>query len=260
MTLPQPFRQQSIAVTAAVAVTMVVAMYAVASIGGNWDASESTLFAKNVLAMGINLLCLTIGYCGLRLSWKSLIMLALVALSYDAINLALVSVAGSHLPVWNSATDDRSSLISTALTMMFFPVSSMPSRLIHGYLFLLILSPLINRGLSGLRKHQLSALVIILTVSVVACGWLAENYLAWWPWNLYYFIYLYISGYYLCVNRPLDNIPSRILLSGIVASLLGLAITIYVHDWISGPGPTGLTPIMPTMYLPSRHQYFCLLM
>lgn len=236
MTLPQPFRQTAIAVTAAIAATMVVAMYAVTYIGESWGASASTLqFAGNALSTGINLLLLTFGYCGLRMSWKSVIMLALVALSYDAINLSFVSMVGSHLPVWDSATSDDTQLASTALTMISFPVSSMPGRLIHGYLFLLILSPLINRGLSALSRHQLSSLVIILTASVTVCGWLAENYLAWWHWNLYYFIYLYAVGYLLRVHRPLDRVPARLLITGIALCFAGLAMTIFVHDWISGP-------------------------
>lgn len=236
MTLPQPFRQASIAVTAAIAVTMVVAMYAVVSIGGSWDASESSiLFAENILSIGINLLGLCIGYCGMRLSWRSVIMLALVALSYDAVNFALVSVAGSHLTGWDIATDSPHNLLTTALTMLFFPVSSMPYRLIHGYLFLLILSPLINRGLAALDRPQMKALVIILTVSVILCGWMAENYLAWWHWNLYYLIYLYVTGYYLSSTHVLDRLPSRRLFIGSGACIIALGAAIYIHDLMSGP-------------------------
>ena len=236
MTLPQPFRQESIAVTAAIAVTMTVAMYAVLNVGSSWDASSSTLlFAENILGIGVNLLCLTIGCCGLRLSWKSLIMLILVVLSYDAVNLALVSVAGSHIEAWDTATSSHRNLLTTAATMIFFPVSSMPYRLIHGYLFLLILSPLINRGLAALDRFQLRSFVIILTASVILCGWLAENYLAWWQWNLYYFIYLYVTGYYINSSQGFKRFPSRWLVMGSVACITVLGAVIYLHDWRSGP-------------------------
>lgn len=236
MTLPQPFRQASVAWTASIAVVMTVAMFAFSNIGTSWDVSESTmLFVDNTLGIGVNLLCISVGYCGLRLSWKSIIMLVLVALCYDAVNLALVVAAGSWLPVWDTAAASVPNLISTALTMLFFPVSSMPCRLMHAYLFMLILAPLINRGLAALGTPRLRSFLIILTASVVLCGWMAENYLAWWQWDLYYFLYLYVVGYFLRTTPFSSRFSRRTLLRVGAAAIVGLAAAIYIHDFLSGP-------------------------
>lgn len=243
MTLQQPFRQQSIAILSAIAATMIVAMNAVANIGGSWEASASTRFlAENLLGGGINLLGLAIGYCGLRLSWRSVILLVLTVLSFDAVNLALLSLAGTNDPLWSNALSSPSALGSTVLTTLFFPISSTSCRMLQNYLLVMVLSPLINRGLAGFDTRMLRLLVIILTATVVFGGWLGENYLVTWHWSFYYFIYLYVTGFYLSRSRLLTRLSLRntMLIASICVTLL--AIITCCHEWSGAPWSYWFTP------------------
>lgn len=243
MTLQQPFRQNAIAILAVIAATMIVAMDAVTNIGNSWDASESTRFlAENLLGGGINLLGLALGYCGLRISWKSVILLILVALTFDAVNLAVLSLAGTTDPLWEDALSSHSSLWSTVLTTIFFPISSISCRMVQNYFLLLVLSPLLNRGLSGLDVRMLRLLVIILSATVVFGGWLGENYLAAWHWSFYYFIYLYITGYFLSASRPSIHLSLLNTIIAVLACAIALAVVIYSHSIAGGPWTYWFTP------------------
>lgn len=110
-------------------------------------------------SVGVNLFFLISGYFRIRTTVKSIARLVFTVLFFDCVNyLLLYFTAGPEA-------------LSDWIPVMFFPISRSPYWFLQVYLFMIICSPLINRGIDGMTLPKLRAFMLILSLfTFYSCG------------------------------------------------------------------------------------------
>lgn len=110
-------------------------------------------------SVGVNLFFLISGYFRIRSVMKSIARLVFTVLFFDFVNYLLLyfTVGPAALYDWMST--------------LFFPVSRSPYWFLQVYLFMIICSPLINRGIDGMTLNNLRLFILVFSAfTCYSCG------------------------------------------------------------------------------------------
>lgn len=148
-------------------------------------------FAPLVIA-GVNLFILLSGFFNIRLRWSAILNLSITILVFQ-----LISTCATYM-----LTDNT---LSTYDTIMIFiaPLTKSQYYFIDLYVVLMLLSPIINKGLNNMEYKQIRWLVLLLSVVEFYSCWLLHSKIC--PSNgIWHFVYMYILGSYLA-KEPLQK-------------------------------------------------------
>lgn len=151
----------------------------------------------NLLVYGSNIYFLISGYFLIKLSPRKLINFISIIFIFGLINYIALIFTGQHIHV-------------NVFYILFFPISKSPYWFLQVYLLLMILSPLLNKGLDGLDIKSLRLQVAILSATVVYCCWIGDNISGNQHISLLRGIYYYILGYWLRHDQIIINKLSTI--------------------------------------------------
>lgn len=155
---------------------------------------NSLILLKNMLVDGSNIYFLISGYFLIKLNIRKFINFISVIFIFGFINyLALMFTGGRHIHV-------------AIFDILFFPVSKSPYWFLMIYMFLMILSPIINKGLKCFGIKSLRIQIVILTLAVFYCCSLGNNISGSNQISLLRGIYYYILGYWLRHDNAIHNI------------------------------------------------------
>lgn len=110
-------------------------------------------------SVGVNLFFLISGYFRIRSVMRSIARLVFTVLFFDFVNYLLLyfTVGPAALYDWMST--------------LFFPVSRSPYWFLQVYLFMIICSPLINRGIDGMTLNNLRLFILVFSAfTCYSCG------------------------------------------------------------------------------------------
>lgn len=141
--------------------------------------------------IGVNMFFILSGWFTVKFSLKKLLTLVLIIACYNIVNVIGCFAVGQ--PV----TSD------TFWSLMFFPVAQSPYWFLKVYIFIMLLSPILNRGLEKLPLPFYRRLLIILTIAVVYSCNMGENEVNSDGRSLFQGLYMYIVGYYLRADKRL---------------------------------------------------------
>lgn len=149
-------------------------------------------FLQSFFVYGSNIYFLISGYFIIKLSIRKIVNFVTLIFILGLINYIALIFTGCHIHV-------------NIFNILFFPISSSPYWFLQVYLLLMILSPLLNKGLDSLDINSLRIQVAILTVTVVYCCWIGENLSGNNQLCLLRGIYYYIVGYWLRHDQIIIN-------------------------------------------------------
>lgn len=153
---------------------------------------------RQFLVYGVNIFVMISGYYGIKLRWRSVMALGVTILCFVAVNYILCF-----------CFDVQGISLRSYLSKLLFPFSRSGYWFINCYWCLMLLAPMINIGLRNMTLAQLRTSVILLTVGCCYSGFIGGNSCNVDGYNVYNFIYIYIVGYYLSVEKFIDRYSSR---------------------------------------------------
>lgn len=110
-------------------------------------------------SVGVNLFFLISGYFRIRSVMKSIARLVFTVLFFDCVNYMLLYFTAGLAALYDW------------IPTLFFPVSRSPYWFLQVYLFLIICSPLINRGIDGMTLNKLRLFILFFSVfTCYSCG------------------------------------------------------------------------------------------
>lgn len=110
-------------------------------------------------SVGVNLFFLISGYFRIRSVMKSIARLVFTVLFFDFVNYLLLYFTAGPAALYDW------------IPTLFFPVSRSPYWFLQVYLFLIICSPLINRGIDGMTLNKLRLFILFFSVfTCYSCG------------------------------------------------------------------------------------------
>lgn len=108
---------------------------------------------------GVNLFFLISGFFRIKSTVKSVARLVFTVLFFECINYLLVYIAVGEV------------YFDGLLSTLFFPVSRSPYWFLQVYLFMIICSPLINRGIDGMTLNNLRLFILVFSAfTCYSCG------------------------------------------------------------------------------------------
>lgn len=108
---------------------------------------------------GVNLFFLISGFFRIKSTVKSVARLVFTVLFFECINYLLVYIAVGEV------------YFDGLLSTLFFPVSAGPYWFLQVYLFMIICSPLINRGIDGMTLNNLRLFILVFSAfTCYSCG------------------------------------------------------------------------------------------
>lgn len=105
-------------------------------------------------SVGVNLFFLISGYFRIRSVMKSIARLVFTVLFFDCVNYMLLYFTAGPAALYDW------------IPTLFFPVSRSPYWFLQVYLFLIICSPLINRGIDGMTLNKLRLFILFFRFSL----------------------------------------------------------------------------------------------
>lgn len=181
------------------------------------------LSIDSLFFVGVNVFVLISGYCSIRFDWKKLLRIYL-----------LVAIIGGfgyivHLYL------DRASLGKSVIYNTIFSISHAPGTwFIKTYVYLFLLSPILNTALEHFNKKQALLSLALLTVICVYFGWYWRDDVNKDGYNLVNFIWIYCIGYYLRNHFDLHKTKSIFyLVIWLVASILNALFSILFDTYVS---------------------------
>ena len=139
---------------------------------------------------GVNIFFLISGWFLIRFSFRKLFSFILLVLSYCLFNYALCII-------WSVPVDSQEILFC-----FLWPVSNSPYWFLQAYLFIMLLAPIVNKGLQSLSLNQLRVCILLLTIGTVYSCDLGGN-MSNKAHSFLQGLYLYCVGYYLHCDRKL---------------------------------------------------------
>lgn len=174
--------------------------------------------------IGVNVFVLISGYCGIKFNLKKLFYLYI-----------LTSIIGGlgyfvHLYV------DDASLGKSVIYNTIFSISHAPGTwYIKVYIYLFLLSPIINISLQTFTRKQIHLVLFLLSVICVYFGWFWQDEVNKDGYNLINFIWLYCIGYYLSNHLNVNNSISIIyfLPIWIILSIVNVIIWLKFNSYVA---------------------------
>lgn len=179
--------------------------------------------------IGVNVFVLISGYCTIRFDLHKLIRLYLLTALIGGI------CYFAHLFI-DDASLGRSVVYNTLLSISHAP----GTWFIKVYIYLFLLSPLVNKALEVCNKKQLHLILLSLTIISVYFGWFWHDEVNPDGFNLINFIWIYCIGYYLRHWFEVkSNTPVAYLLIWMVCSIINavgaIAMTSYAAWTYNNP-------------------------
>ncbi|MCH4154850.1 MAG: acyltransferase [Muribaculaceae bacterium] len=186
---------------------------------GTWSKELVETFA----IIGVNCFVLISGYFGIRLTGKRLINYILWCAFYSIVIYVAVCIVNPKLLVWENA---KNALLVFSGTDLWF---------IRDYLFLMLISPLLNLGVESMSRKQFQLLIVGILVIDCYFGWFCEGSVDKNGYNIVhlsvmYLLARYVSFYWrqVAVDEP--------------KNVRRLSIIIYIFCFLS---ILGLTMVLP---------------
>lgn len=138
------------------------------------------------------------GYFGITLKWSKLLLLIVKMFVYSIVAVGLVAVVSSDVRIGVSDVIHN-----------IYPISACDWWFMSQYLFLMLLAPIINKGVDALDKKTLTILVIVL-------------YLSWFRCTSVLLLFIYILGRYLrkYPYKPLEDNAGKIFVGTVALSFV----------------------------------------
>lgn len=158
--IPATDRQSNIELLRIVAMSMIVILHFLCH--GITEREMSRFLYELICtycSVGVNLFFLISGYFRIRALMKSIARLVFTVLIFEFVNYLLLyfTVGPAALYDWMST--------------LFFPVSRSPYWFLQVYLFMIICSPLINRGIDGMTLNNLRLFILVFSAfTCYSCG------------------------------------------------------------------------------------------
>lgn len=194
----QPNRHSGIELLRLIAMLMVLAVHFDGATFGlpqpdeAWSRCDMLKTAIEAVAIiGVDLFVLISGYFGIRLTRRKLGNYIIMCLFYSLLVYALA--VGLKPGLFSIDSIFSKGLMIFSKTDLWF---------VRDYLFLMLLSPLLNAGLQNIGKRQLNSLVVALVVINCYFGWLMGGKVNPTGYNLMQMILLYCLGHWLGTARP----------------------------------------------------------
>jgi hypothetical protein len=188
----------------------------------SWD-NFPFVFSDAVFFISVNLFVLISGYCGIKFRWRKFFYIWL-----------LCALVGGLAYFFHLFVDDArigKSFVKNTL----FSISN-----VHGiwyvqiYVFLMLLSPLINTALNNMTKNQVLYLIAALTIISSYFGWFWGHEVNKDGYNLINFIWLYIIGYFLRNYWKIDRYkPYLYLFISVVCSIMHSALFLSCREYVA---------------------------
>lgn len=154
------------------------------------ERSLCQLTVEALTIVGVNCFVLISGYFGIRLTWRSMTSFLFQCLFYSVGIYAVYSLfrpGEATLDGWLS-----SCMVLTNSDLWFVPT----------YFFLMLLSPLLNAGLSAMPRRSFALVLALFVVSNIWCGWLFGLKFNPDGYTVVQFIMLYMLGHYIRLRLP----------------------------------------------------------
>lgn len=178
-------------------------------------------FWQTLLSGGFNLLALSTGYCGLRLSWARVMAIALTCMAVGCVVMLMDSMNSGYS-------------ISGAewKQLLLFPISGHKWTPVHAFVVMTAFAPIFNMGTLSIGRHRFRLVLWILTAAIIYHGWLGNSLLLRNGMTLLLFIYFYLIGRYTALYKP--SIEKPYILGMVAVGCLSLAAAVWTRRWFTG--------------------------
>lgn len=151
--------------------------------GGGFDAVPWTRVLGPVTNVAVPLFVAISGYFGIRSGWRPVVRLAVIVLLFEAADLAAVYLYKGNVNLgdywWRAFTQ---------------PLTNSGYWFVNSYFALMLVSPLLNKGLEAMSRFELRRLALVLLIVDAIFFWIPERTQAGIGYNAYYFVLLYVWG------------------------------------------------------------------
>lgn len=176
--------------------------------------TDSAILAVSVLCTaGVDLFMLISGFYGIKLKWKSLISLWLLCIFYNAVNLFV-----------NTPLADIG--ISGIFNVLF--ISRTPNWFFQGYLWVMMVSPILNKAVREFDIRALRCIVAIGLVLICISSWRFAN-----PDGntALLLMFVYILGGYIRREELISKVTRKQALATFCSIFVfGVTLAIFVYD------------------------------
>lgn len=145
----------------------------------------SKILMESISIIGVNCFILISGYFGIKPSIKGIINFILWCMFYAVGIYALVAII------------QPTSYNTSALISSFRVLSHTDLWFVPAYFALYVISPILNKGVSGISKRNFQFLIFGLTFLNVYLGWFWEGKINPNGYNVMQMIYIYMIGRYI---------------------------------------------------------------
>ncbi len=186
----------------------------------------NTIVANAIIGfayVGVNCFLLITGFYGIRFSFHKLLSLYLQLVFFELACFAVFWIAGTAQPS------------ADTIANILFPISHSGTWFIRCYALLMLMAPLLNKGLDALDKKQYQYVLLLFTITNIYFGW-------FWKYpefndrgfNIQQFIYLYVIGGYIGRYVDLQQVSRKRYwwLIGYVLLALLWGVIQDIHDMI----------------------------
>lgn len=193
-------RESNIELLRIVAMSMILCYHFIFN-GGPREVSGYFRLSDSLFIYGTNIFILISGWFSIRTTWRSLLHLYLYTLFIIVVSISAYTLFTGTLPnSWHMIGNT-----------VFAPLSGSTLWFIGVYYALMLVAPLINRGVRGISIHNWRVLIIALSFLEFYGIYLFNNPVDKFGNTLYNFIYLYCLGRYLRLEPKIRQLSTRTL-------------------------------------------------
>lgn len=187
----------------------------------NWS-NFGLLSINSICYIGVNVFVLISGYCGIRFDWKKLLQLYL-----------LTAIIGGICYIAHLFMSDMS-LGRSIIYHTVFSISHANTWFIKIYIYLFMLSPIINAALQSFDQHKIKVAIILLTIISAYFGWFWQDDINSDGCNVINFIWIYCIGYYLSHFFDVKKIkPIIYCITWIVSAILNAFMAVTIESYMA---------------------------
>lgn len=169
--------------------------------------SIGLLVANQSVIYGVNLFLFITAYWGIKLKWKSFLGLLFICSFYKIIHLCIDIGIFDTPHAWYE-------WIAKPLMVFSHP----GGWFVNVYIYLLLLSPLLNAAIHQMSKKQYHKVLVLLTILEIYSGYIWGQSVSNMGHDLFHFAYIYLLGRYIALY-PITFRPTKIII------LIGYALT-----------------------------------
>lgn len=205
MTAPHPFlidsrierRESNLELLRIVAMSMILWIHFFRYAGPVY-ATGTFRITETFCIYAVDLYVLISGWFTIRTTWRSVIRLWLYTLFF------IVAVVCGHLAITGTPPGSWQAVRNA----VFAPFSDSHLWFLGVYFALMVLAPVLNRGIRGISLHDMRLFILALTFLEFYSDYLFNNSHDKFGVSLYNFIYLYYLGRYLREEPWIKKIPT----------------------------------------------------